>query len=216
MNPPSLPKTSGLAITSLVLGIIGLCCPLFLVPIAAVICGHIARGKIRDSGGTLGGAGQALAGLLLGYISLALSVLGAILWTVAAPKIAPYMEMGYNVAYAQQIHMAMESMVEDGVEKNDTSLGWPADAGITTATELKKRLVDGGYLGANEAAVIDFNKFLFANVSASDPESMVFIRLKPEFSPDATVYVSKDGEQQVLPGEVTVEDPPRTPPYLEP
>jgi Domain of unknown function (DUF4190) len=41
-----------------------------------VIFGHIARSKIRKSGGALGGKGIATAGLILGYIALVLGVMG--------------------------------------------------------------------------------------------------------------------------------------------
>lgn len=42
----------------------------------AVICGHIARAKIRKSGGALGGKGIATAGLVIGYIALLLGIMG--------------------------------------------------------------------------------------------------------------------------------------------
>ena len=74
--PPLAIKNSGLATASLVLGILSIVLmiicigPLFAIP--AVICGHIALSKIKRSGGTLGGSGTAIAGLVTGYISLAL------------------------------------------------------------------------------------------------------------------------------------------------
>lgn len=40
--------------------------------IAAVICGHIARNQIKASNGQLGGSGMATAGLILGYLQIAL------------------------------------------------------------------------------------------------------------------------------------------------
>lgn len=67
-------KTSPGAIWSLVLGILGLMCigPLGAIP--AIICGHIAYSKVKKSDGALTGDGMALAGLILGYISIALMV----------------------------------------------------------------------------------------------------------------------------------------------
>jgi len=44
--------------------------------LAAVIAGHIAKKEIRNSGGRLSGDGLATAGLVLGYINLALVVVG--------------------------------------------------------------------------------------------------------------------------------------------
>jgi Domain of unknown function (DUF4190) len=79
MNVAPQPKTSALAIWSLVLGILGvlflLVCisPLFAIP--AVICGHLAYSRIKRSSGVLAGEGLALAGLITGYVSIGLSVL---------------------------------------------------------------------------------------------------------------------------------------------
>lgn len=70
--------TNGMAITSMVLGIVGLCtlgCYLFgcIVAIVGVIFGHIARGQIRRT--QAGGAGMALAGLICGYIAIGITLL---------------------------------------------------------------------------------------------------------------------------------------------
>ena len=61
--------TSGKAIASLILGI---CSFLFsiLTGIPAIIFGHLAKSDIRKSGGRIQGDGMALAGLILGYISI--------------------------------------------------------------------------------------------------------------------------------------------------
>jgi len=67
------PPQSGLATTSLVLGILSLVCFGFLAGIPAIICGHIARRRARAAPAQFGGAGAALAGLILGYVSLVLT-----------------------------------------------------------------------------------------------------------------------------------------------
>lgn len=75
--PPVKATTPGLAIWSLVLGILSvvLCWIGMLAAIPAVVCGHVAHSRIRNSGGTLNGAGMALAGLILGYVAIGLAVL---------------------------------------------------------------------------------------------------------------------------------------------
>lgn len=61
--PQPVPRpTNGLAIAALVLGI----CGFALIP---VIMGHVALRQIRERGD--GGAGLAIAGLILGYLALA-------------------------------------------------------------------------------------------------------------------------------------------------
>jgi hypothetical protein len=72
--PPAGPRTSTMAIISLVGGIAGWTILPFLGSIAAIICGHIAKSEIKKSAGTIGGNGMATAGLVLGYISIALGV----------------------------------------------------------------------------------------------------------------------------------------------
>jgi len=68
-------RTSGAAIASLVFGIVSWVFLPFIGALVAVICGHVARGEIRrQPPGTLDGDGLAIAGLVLGYIQLALTV----------------------------------------------------------------------------------------------------------------------------------------------
>lgn len=72
------PQTSQKALWSMILGILGLvCCGLF-AGIPALILGNSARKEIAASGGALSGDGMAKAGVILGWIAIALSVLGLI------------------------------------------------------------------------------------------------------------------------------------------
>ena len=72
-------RTDGLAIASLICGIVGivcffLCLGVILGP-AGAIMGFISRQRIASSGGTLGGGGLALAGLILGIVGFIASVI---------------------------------------------------------------------------------------------------------------------------------------------
>lgn len=72
----TIPRTSGPAVISLVFGIICWFALPFVGAIVAVVCGHLARGEIRRAPpGSIDGDGLALAGMVLGYINLALCVL---------------------------------------------------------------------------------------------------------------------------------------------
>jgi len=66
---PLQPKTSGMAIASLVCGIVAFCVPL-LPGIAGIILGIIAIRKINSSGGTIGGKGLAIGGLVTSGVSM--------------------------------------------------------------------------------------------------------------------------------------------------
>lgn len=76
MQPPAFrPPTDGQATASLIFGILGLTCFWGIFGVPAVILGHIAKSNIRKSMGQLGGEGMAMAGLIMGYISIAFGLL---------------------------------------------------------------------------------------------------------------------------------------------
>lgn len=62
------PVTNTMALTSMILGILGIFVAWIFTSIPAIICGHIARRQIRNSGGTQSGDGMAIAGLITGYL----------------------------------------------------------------------------------------------------------------------------------------------------
>ena len=71
---PTTTRTSGKAIASLVLGIIGLFLFGVIAGVLAIVFGALARKEI-DRDPTLGGHGMATAGLVLGII-------GVVLWAI--------------------------------------------------------------------------------------------------------------------------------------
>jgi hypothetical protein len=74
-TPPAQVMTSSLAVWSLVLGIVSLVACGFLTAVPAVICGHMARSRIRLEPQALSGDGMAIAGLVMGYVCVGLSIL---------------------------------------------------------------------------------------------------------------------------------------------
>jgi len=85
------PRAAGLAIASLVLGILSVTCLSILAGIPALILGALAMQRIGRSAGTLGGKGQALAGVIMGGISFALLPLVAAVLAIAASVTVPAM-----------------------------------------------------------------------------------------------------------------------------
>jgi len=78
------PKTSGLAIASLVCGIVSsfLCCYGMPTSIAAIVMGVAAKKNIAASRGSVTGGGMATAGIILGVVWLVLSLLFIVLIVV--------------------------------------------------------------------------------------------------------------------------------------
>ncbi len=107
--PPVNPKTSGLAVGSMVLGIAGIVlCLGPLAGIPAVIMGHQANSAIRKSGGLLGGTGMATAGLVTGYLSVFMIFVVGLLAGIAIPNFvkarrqAQFLACSVNVSSIQQ------------------------------------------------------------------------------------------------------------------
>lgn len=65
------PRTSSLAVVSLIFGILAYVFLPGLGALIAVVCGHSARSEIRRAPpGSIDGDGMALAGLILGWIQI--------------------------------------------------------------------------------------------------------------------------------------------------
>ncbi len=69
-------QTSSLAIASLVSGILGWTLLPLVGTLVAIVTGHMARAEIRRSAGALDGDGLAVGGLVLGWLSAVLWVVG--------------------------------------------------------------------------------------------------------------------------------------------
>ena len=128
------PRTEPLAIVSLVLAIVS-CLFVFTFPVAlasgvaAVICAHLGRSKIRKSGGTLSGMGVTLAGLVIGYIGLAV----AIVFTVFAGAMVLDMIRSDRARLHDLANEKKEIASDDGKLKITTSGFW------VKRTDLNKR-----------------------------------------------------------------------------
>ncbi len=79
---PTPKSTNGLAIASMVLGIVWI---YWLGSILALIFGYIAKGQIDRSEGRQGGRGMAIAGIVLGWVGIGMIVLGVIAFLGSKP-----------------------------------------------------------------------------------------------------------------------------------
>jgi len=78
MNQPDFRQTSTTAIISLVSGLLGWTVLPFIGAIVAIVTGHAARAEIRRNPQTLQGDGLAVAGLILGYAMVAVSLVALV------------------------------------------------------------------------------------------------------------------------------------------
>ncbi len=128
--PPKNSGNSGLAIWSLVLGILSLTCFSIFSAVPAVICGHVARARINRSGGALEGGGLALGGIITGYISIGLSILMIpMLLAIAVPnfvKARNVAQMNACINNLRQIDGAKQTWALD-LKKESTDTPTSAD-----------------------------------------------------------------------------------------
>lgn len=71
-QPPARTTTNGLAVASMVLGIVWVW---WIGSILALVFGYIAKGQIARSGGAQAGRGMAIAGIVLGWVGVAILLL---------------------------------------------------------------------------------------------------------------------------------------------
>jgi hypothetical protein len=73
---PASAPTNDKALISLIAGILGLTLLPLIGSIAAIITGNMAKNEIRAAAGAYSGEGLARAGVILGWVGVALGVLG--------------------------------------------------------------------------------------------------------------------------------------------
>lgn len=129
------PVTSAAAVWSLVLGLLSFLCVGPLTGIPAIICGHTARSNIRNSSGSLTGAGMALAGLIMGYFTTIVFVLVfvfGILGAIAVPSFMKARETSQKNGCINNLRQ-IEAGKEQWALENKQATGTPADVPAVNA-----------------------------------------------------------------------------------
>jgi uncharacterized protein DUF4190 len=67
------PRRSGKALAALICGVVGLFLIPLLAPIAAIVLGRSAQREMREARGGLAGWGMAQAGIVMGWIGIAIA-----------------------------------------------------------------------------------------------------------------------------------------------
>src|SRR6185312_17212668 len=131
--PPSLspissqPKTSALAIWSLVLGILSLVCFSIFAGIPGVICGHKALSKIKNSAGSLTGQGLAIAGLITGYLGILWAiVMIPLMMAIAIPNFVKARETSIQNACINNLRQIDAAKNQWALENNKKDSDTPA------------------------------------------------------------------------------------------
>jgi type IV pilus assembly protein PilA len=153
MRQPSFagqPQTDGKAVASLVLGIMGVAMFLsFIAGIPAVILGHLSRKSIRESMGRLKGDGMALAGLIMGYLSIASIPVILIIAAIAIPNLLRAKLEANNSSAASAVRIVNTSQATysatypaKGYARDLTTLGPGSSGECSAPSESCAGLID--------------------------------------------------------------------------
>ena len=123
--PREVPPLTGLAVISLVFGIVSMVSALLLIPaVCAVIAGHLAIHKIRHANRELGGHRLAVTGLIMGYVSIlifsVMMVAFIVLWPRFGPKLKDFVEerkARQAMRHATELYLVCERYARDHGDK---------------------------------------------------------------------------------------------------
>ena len=133
-GPPSVPpvKTSGLAVTSLVLGILSLllCGVGVVFSIPGLICGFASMSRVKKSGGTEKGRGLALTGTILSGISLIMLPVIGLLAAIAIPNFVRAREAAQRNACMANLRIIDGAKASWALENKKRETDTPTDADL--------------------------------------------------------------------------------------
>ena len=193
------PKTSKMAVTSMIMGILSIFIgwlTLAILPIIAIILGHKAQGKIKRSEGMLTGSGAAIAGYVTGYISLGLLI--PMLGIIAAITIPAYNDFTAR-ARVMQIHSATvpyrNTIGQELVKSTEpgTLLTDPTALGLRPINSDTSIYIEKGEHDSNGVITLTLNRR--SSLPIGNGMTIVYV---PEIN-NGTVYWRIDRERSTVP-----------------
>ena len=194
---------SGLATASFVMGLLGLLCLGIFAGVPAVICGHVARSREKRDPKVYRAGGLAKAGLVLGYVSIAMSVIfGALL----IPIVMKSRDASHRAQCTQQLHQIQNALT---VWASDHDSQFPFNVGTN----------EGGTMDYSQARADGFDQAAFKHFQVlggqlSSPAILVCPANKKtspannfeKLGPENITYQLRSGEQvaPANPGELLV------------
>src|SRR5215471_10879972 len=168
-------ESSGKAIASMILGILSLFF-LIIAGIPAIILGHISLSQVKKSGGRITGEGMAMAGLILGYVSVAVAPL---LLMITIPNLMRARSAANQAAAAANVRtlVAVETTYsttypDDGYAPDLATLGPGGQTCVGEPTKKNACLLDNtlGCLSGTSGqwCVRDEYKFSIVGIKSKD------------------------------------------------
>ena len=181
-NPP----TSGMAIASLVCGVLGACT--FITSIIGVVLGILALNQIKNSNGEKGGQGVAIAGIVVSGVTLVIFLFGALMAGIMLPAIGVAREAAseaVTLSQATRLHTDALMLAADYDDTFGSAGSWRdaindmnAQAGIGSwmPDDMAMDLALGGVRGEDvsepASTVLFFEVEPDSGISAGDADEM--------------------------------------------
>jgi type II secretory pathway pseudopilin PulG len=160
LNSQPQPQTrKGLAIASLVLGIISIPTLGLLVvgAITAIVLGAIALGRIKREPATYGGKGMAIAGIITSAVSIPLIIpIFGILAAVAVPQLTKELQTGRETAAIQTLRIVHNSQAQFQAAKQRFG--------------TLKELTEAGYLDSKYASGAPVSGYIYTSAGETTEE----------------------------------------------
>jgi len=175
MTRPMVQTTNGSAVASLVLSILGL---FGIGSLLGIIFGYKARREIRGSGGYQGGDGLAVAGIVIGYVTLILFLLLAAFWVVVFTTVHDRIDSATSEPVAQcqadsrSVEVAVDAYHAQKGSYPDPPAAWSAGTYTSNYAPLTSGADGGPYLNEPPATndyVIEFDST--GNVWVAQPDT---------------------------------------------
>lgn len=163
------------AVASLVLGILSLTVFWIVAGIPAVILGHMSRGSIRRSLGRLKGEGMALAGLIMGYISLAGLPFILIIAAIAIPNLLRSRIAANEASAVSSVRQVIKASIE--YRNLHPNIGYPVSLEELAASgRAGTPLIDSGLADGQKSGY----RFEYeSQAMAEGPRETFFVRAIP-------------------------------------
>jgi hypothetical protein len=188
----------GTAVASLVLGIVSLltCWLGFVFAVPGIICGHLALSRIRESGGTMGGRGMALAGLIMSYVAPVLMIIAifASLGMGAIGKVAEKGEVTKGMSMARQVAVAASQYATDHDGKYPSTLEELISSGVLEDRGFLLKFASFKPAGWQGAPGFEYRGM---GMTDSDPGSKVLLISNCQDRTDKRIIVTKDSAAQL-------------------
>ena len=173
------PVTSGLAISSLVCGILSFTLLPILASIPAIICGHMALSEIKRSPGAIGGRGMALTGTIMGYITVAILPIIVVIAILAGMALPVFSQVQLRAKQTKSLSQAKQIATGCKIYALDHDGAFPA-----TLEELVPAIVQ------------DRSVFICPLSGPSEPMGYLYFGGKDTDPADKALIVSKSADRR--------------------